>query len=80
MPNAMEQLTLNRAKTSYEQPLPVYLNISPYDNSLSDRPDKLKEFIHDYIQSLIAKRFLICKKGIPHTYSHLTKISFLTKL
>ena len=31
MPNIMEQLTLNRGKTSYKQPLPVYLNISCFD-------------------------------------------------
>ena len=51
MPNLMEQLTLNRAKTRYEQPLPVYLNISHFDNSLSNRPGKLKDFVHNYIQS-----------------------------
>ena len=51
MPNIMEQLTLNRGKTSYEQPLPVHLNISHYDHSLSDGPGKLKERVHNYIQS-----------------------------
>ena len=80
MPNIMEQLTLNRAKTSHEQPLPVYLNISHYDNSLSDRPGKLNKFVHNYMQVQITKKFLICKKGILHIHSHLTKISFLTKL
>ena len=49
MPNITDELTLDRGKTNYEQPLPVYLNISHYDNSLSDRPVKLKEFIHSYI-------------------------------
>ena len=49
MPNITDQLTLNRGKTNHEQPLPVYLNISCYDNSLSDRSGKLKEFIHNYI-------------------------------
>ena len=51
MPNLTDQLTLNRGKANYEQPLPVYLNIWCYDTSLSDRPGKLKEFIHNYIQS-----------------------------
>ena len=37
IPNIMEQLTLNRDKTNYEQPLPVYLNISCFDHSLSNR-------------------------------------------
>ena len=49
MPNITDQLTLNRGKTNHEQPLPIYLNILHYDNSLSDRPGKLKEFIHSYI-------------------------------
>ena len=51
MPNMTEQQTLNRDKTLKEQPLPVYLSVSHYDISLSDRPTKLKEFIHNYIQS-----------------------------
>ena len=49
MPNMTEHQTLNRDKTLKEQPLPVYLNVSHYDISLSDRPTKLKEFIHNYI-------------------------------
>ena len=51
MLNLTEQLTLSRDKTNYEQPLPVYLNISCFDNSLSHRPGKLKDFVHNYIQS-----------------------------
>ena len=49
MPNLMDQLTLNRDKINYEQPLPVYLNISHFDNSLSHRLGKLKDFVHNYI-------------------------------
>ena len=49
MPNMKQHQTLNRDKTLKEQPLPVYLNVSHYDISLSDRPIKLKEFIHNYI-------------------------------
>ena len=49
MPNMTEHQTLNRDKTLREQPLPVYLNVMQYDTSLSDRPAKLKEFIHNYI-------------------------------
>ena len=30
--------------------MPVYLNISHYDISLTSRPSKLKEFVHNYIQ------------------------------
>ena len=80
MPNITDQLTLNRGKTNHEQPLPIYLNISRYDNLLSDRPGKLKEFIHNYIQSTSNKEIFQSQKGILDTHFHLTKISFLTKL
>ena len=49
IPNITGHLILNRGKTRHEQTLPVYLNISDFDNSLYDRPGKLKEFIHSYI-------------------------------
>ena len=49
MPNMTEHQTLNRDKALKEQPLPVYLNVLHYDILLSDRPTKLKEFIHNYI-------------------------------
>ena len=49
MPNITDQLTLNRGKTNFEQPLHIYLNVSHYNTSLSDRPGKLKEFIHNYL-------------------------------
>ena len=49
MPTIMEQIILNRDKTSYELPLPVYLNISCFDNSLSNRLGKLNDFVHNYI-------------------------------
>ena len=40
MPNMTAHQTLNRDKTLKEQPLPVYLNVSCYDVSLSNRPTK----------------------------------------
>ena len=49
MPNMTEHKTLNRDKMLREQPLPVYINISCYDTTLTDRTTKLKEFIHNYI-------------------------------
>ena len=76
MPNITDQLTSNRGKTNHEQPLPIYLNVSCYDNSLSNRPGKMKEFIHNYIQSTNNKEILIYKKGILDIHFHLTKISF----
>ena len=70
MPNLTDQLTLNRGKTNHEQPLPIYLNISRYDNSLSDRPGKLKEFIHNYIQSTNNKEiFELQKRHTRYTFS-----------
>ena len=80
MPNITYQLTLNRGKTNHEQPLPIYLNILHYDNSLSDRLGKLKEFIHNYIQSTNNKEiFELQKRHIGYTFSPY-KNSFLTKL
>ena len=43
--------------------MPVYLNISHYDNSLYDRPGKLKEFICNYIQSTNNKEIFDLQKG-----------------
>ena len=51
LPNLIEPLTLIRDRTCYEQPFPVHLNIPHYDNSLTDRPSKLKEFLYNYIQN-----------------------------
>ena len=45
IPNMTNQLCINRGKTDFEQPLPIYLNNLHFDNSLSDRPSKLKEFV-----------------------------------
>ena len=76
----MEQLTLNRGKTSYEQPLPVYLNISHFDNSLSNRPGKLKDFVHNYIQSTNNKDiFEFQKRHTTYTFSPY-KHFFLNKI
>ena len=70
MPNLTEHLTLNRDKTRYEQPLLVYLNISCFDNSLSNRPGKLKDFMHNYIQSRSDKEIFELQKGhATHTLS-----------
>ena len=44
-------LTLIRDRTQYEQPLPIYLNIPQYDNSLNNRPTKLKDFLNNYINN-----------------------------
>ena len=45
IPNMTDQLPINKGKTDFEQPLPIYLNNLHFDNSLSGRPGKLKEFV-----------------------------------
>ena len=45
IPNMTDQLHINKGKTDFEQPLPIYLNNSHFDNSLSNGPSKLKEFV-----------------------------------
>ena len=77
LPNLTESLTLIRDRTHYAQPIPIHLNIPHYDNLLTNRPSKLKEFLHNYIHRNNDKEFLICKKGIQHTHFHCTKISSL---
>ena len=80
MPNITDQLTLNRGKTNFEQPLPIYLNVSRYDTSLSDRPGKLKEFIHNYMQSMNNKEiFELQKRHTRYTFSPY-KNFFLNKI
>ena len=80
MPNMTDQLPINRHKTIFEQPLPIYLNILHLDNSLSDRPGKLKKFIHNYIQNTNNKEIFELQKGILDIHFHLTKISFVIRL
>ena len=70
LPNLTECLTLTRDRTSYEQPLPVFLNVSHYDNSLNSRPSKLKEFVHNYIQDTNDKEiFDLHKRHTTYTFS-----------
>ena len=79
MPNITDQLPLNRDRTNHEQPLPIYLNVSPYDNSLSNRPGKLKEFIHNYIHSTNNKEFFGLQKGYTRYTFSSYKNFFLNK-
>ena len=79
-PNLTDQLTLTRDRTGYEQSLPVYLNISHYDNSLINRPSKLKEFVHNYIQTTNNKEiFDLQKRHTTDTFS-LYKNFFLNQI
>ena len=79
MPNMTEHKTLNRDKMLREQPLSIYINISHYDTTLSDRSTKVKEFIHNYICNNNDEEIFDLQRGILDIHFHLTKISFLTK-
>ena len=69
-PNLTEPLTLIRDRTHYEQSLPIHLNIPHYDNSLTNRPSKLMEFLKDYIQNANDKEiFDLQKRHTTYTFS-----------
>ena len=57
-----DQLPINRGKTDFKQPLPIHLNNLHFDNSLSDRPSKLKEFVQNYMQSTNNKEIFDLQK------------------
>ena len=70
LPNLTEPLTLIRDRTHYEQPIPIHLNIPCYDNSLTNRPRKLKEFLDNYIHSTKDREiFDLQESHTPHTFS-----------
>ena len=70
LPTLTESLTLIRDRTHYEQPIPIHLNIPYYDNSLTNRPSKLKEFLDNYIHSTDDKEiFDLQKRHTTHTFS-----------
>ena len=50
LPNMTDSLPLIRDRTQYE-PLPVHPNIPYYDNSLSYRPTRLKDFMTNYVNN-----------------------------
>ena len=70
LPNLTESFTLIRDRTHHEQPLPIHLNIPHYDNSLTNRLSKLKEFLGNYFQGTNDKEiFDLQKKHTTHTLS-----------
>ena len=70
IPNMTEHKTLNRDKLLREQPLLIYINISCYDTTLSDRSTKLKEFIQNYICNNNDKEiFDLQRRHTRHTFS-----------
>ena len=80
MPNLTDQLPRNRGRTDFEQTLPVHLNILHFDNSLSNRPSKLKEFVCNYMQSSNDKEiFDLQRRHTRYTFSPY-KNFFLNKI
>ena len=70
IPNLTEWLTITRDRTNFEQPLPAFLNIPHYNNSLTNRPSKLKEFVHNYVWSTSDKEiFDLQKRHTTYTFS-----------
>ena len=48
LPNLTNPFQLIKDRTTYEQPLPINLNIPDFDSSLQHAPTNLKSFMHDY--------------------------------
>ena len=70
LPNLTEPLTLIRDRICHEQTLPIHLNIPQYDNSLNNRPSKLKEFLDNYIHSTNGREiFDLQKRHTTHKFS-----------
>ena len=76
-PNMTDSVTLIRDRTQYEQPLPIHLNIPQYDNSLNNRPTKLKEFLHYYIKNKdYTEIFDLHQRHITETHTFLPDKNF----
>ena len=57
LPNMTDSLPLIRDRTWYEQPLPIHLSTPHYDNSLSYKPTKLKDFMTNYVNNNKKRNF-----------------------
>ena len=80
MPNITEHITLNKDKMLREQPLPIYINISCYDTTLSDRSTKLKDFNQNFTYNNDVKEiFDLQRRHTRHTFSP-NKSFFLNKI
>ena len=51
LPNLSDSLPPIKDRTEYEQPLPIYLNIPEFDNSLKHAPTSLKNYMHIYVHN-----------------------------
>ena len=75
IPNLTDSLPIIKDRMRYEQPLPLNLSIPHFDNSLSHRPTKLKDYMNSYINNKeifdLQQRYAAESDTL-----HLTKISF----
>ena len=62
LPSMTDSLPLIKDRKRYEQPLPLNLSMPHFDNFLTHRPTKLKDFMTNYINN--DKEIFICNKGM----------------
>ena len=67
--NLTDSLTSIRDQTSFEQPLPIHINIPHYGSSLNNRPTKLKDFLHNYIHTNDKEILYLQQRHAIHTSS-----------
>ena len=74
-PNLVESLEflIIKNKTTFEQALPISLNISKFDSTLLTTSSNIKEFINSYTKH---KEILICKKKYDNTELNTNKNFF----
>ena len=49
IPNLTDSAPIIKDRTRYEQPLPLNLSVPQFDNSLREKPTKLKDYMNNYI-------------------------------
>ena len=78
LPNVTDSLPLIKDRTQYEQPLPIHLNISHYDNSLNYRPTRLRDFMSNYVNNNNKEIFDLQQRHAmeSHTFSSSKNFSF----
>ena len=69
----MLEFPILKNKITFEQTLPLSLNVSKFDSDLLAAPRIMKDFIHQYKHKKLMMKGIITWMEI-----HLTKLSFLT--
>ena len=75
LPNLTDLFQLIKGRTTYEQPLPINLNILDFDSSLQHAPTNLKSCMHNYANN---KDIFDLKKGMysVESFNNSNKIFF----